>query len=441
VSVGPFALQADGVGSVPRLPAVGEGESLGAWSRWLFLCSAVYLVIPLFDVPYWGLSLSTPVLVVLVLDTALWRGSAMLRNNFGWLLLGMTIWLGQFLSLAGNVFGGSLQGAPMTSFVWLLKYAFWVSVFMLTSYLVAHEGLGARLIRVLAGAVIGLGVLRVGEGLLLGAIGNGQAVLLQQNSYGWAFSTFTPFALWLAFAGPRRWRVVGVCGLVVLVAAIAVNASRASWIAVAVGVGLTMIGLLMWSPRDRTRVVVWSMMAISVVAVVWVIAPDSWRDPVESRWQTFGNLERDKSYAVRALMIEKAWTMFERSPWFGSGVGSFRQQTAPLNLPPVLRHRAADSYQRRSAHNAYLGLLAESGLLGAVPMVVLLLTLGLGGAVCVRRQALLGETWAIPVLAGFAAMCLHLGMLSGITNTATWFVFGLVAGVIERRRAFRHGTV
>jgi hypothetical protein len=72
---------------------------------------------------------------------------------------------------------------------------------------------------------------------------------------------------------------------------------------------------------------------------------------------------------------------------------------------------------------------------------VLLLTLGLGGAVCVRRQALLGETWAIPVLAGFAAMCLHLGMLSGITNTATWFVFGLVAGVIERRRAFRHGTV
>ena len=410
-------------------------EVLGPWGRGLFFCSAVYLVVPLFDVPYWGLSLSTPVLVVLILDTALRRDSAILRDNFGWLLLGMAIWLGQFLSLAGNVLGGSFYGAPMTSFAWLLKYAFWISVFMLTSYLVAHEGLGARLAEVLAAAVIVLGALRVGEGLLLGAIGNDQAVLLQQNNYGWAFSTFTPFAVWLAFSGPRRRRALGVCGLLVLVVAVAVNGSRASWIAVAAGVGLTMIALLMWSPRDRTRVVVWSMIAVSVVAITWTMAPDSWRDPVERRWRTFGNLERDKSYAVRLLMTEKAWAMFERSPWFGSGVGTFREQSAPLDLPPVLRHRPVDNYQRRSAHNAYLGLLAESGLLGVVPMAALLLTLGMAGTVCARRRALLGETWTVPVLAGFVAMCLHLGMLSGITNTATWFVFGLVAGVIGGRHA------
>lgn len=434
-------MQCDDVGLGLGSPAVGGRKSVGAWSRWLFLCSAVYLVSPLFDVPLWGLSLSTPVLVLLIADIVLRRGSVMLRDNFGWLLLGMAIWLGQFLSLAGNVFSGSLHGASMVSFVWLLKYAFWISVFLLTAYLVTHEGLGARLTRVLAGAVIGLGVLRVGEGLLLGAIGNDQAVLLQQNNYGWAFSTFTPFAVWLAFAGPRRWRAVGVFGLLVLVVAVAVNGSRSSWIAVAVGVGLTMIGLLTWSPRDRTRVVVWSMMAISVVAITWTMAPDTWREPVQRRWNTLGNLERDKSYAVRALMIEKAWTMFERSPWFGSGVGSFRQQTAPLDLPAVLRHRPADSYQRRSAHNAYLGLLAELGLAGAVPFAVLLLTLGVGGAVCVRRQALLGETWVVPILAGFVAMCLHLGMLSGITNTATWFVFGLVAGVIGSRHSIRFCAV
>ena len=437
MSVGPVALEGSVAGLVPHSPFAEDSEPLGAWSRGLFLCSAAYLVLPLLDVPYWGLSLSTPVLALLILDTALRRGSRVLHDNFGWLLLGMAIWLGQFLSLLGNVFGGSLYGTSMAPFGWLLKYAFWIVVFLLTSYFVAHEGLGARLTEVLAAAVISLGVLRVGEGLLLGALGNDQAVLLQQNNYGWAFSTFTPFAVWLAFAGRARRRWLALSGLLVLTVGVAVNGSRASWVAVAVGVGLTLTGLLLWSSRDRMRVVVWSAVAISIAAAAWTTAPDSWRDPVERRWKTFGNLERDKSYAVRMLMTEKAWALSERSPWFGSGVGSFREQSAVLDLPPVLRHRPADSYQRRSAHNAYLGLLAESGVFGAVPVAVLLLTLGLVGGTNMRRQALLGETWTIPIVAGFVAMCLHLGMLSGITNTATWFVFGLVAGVIGRRRVFR----
>jgi len=36
-----------------------------------------------------------------------------------------------------------------------------------------------------------------------------------------------------------------------------------------------------------------------------------------------------------------------------------------------------------------------------------------------------------------AGMCLHLATLSGMTNTAPWFIFGLVAAVSERSRRRR----
>ena len=47
-----------------------------------------------------------------------------------------------------------------------------------------------------------------------------------------------------------------------------------------------------------------------------------------------------------------------------------------------------------------------------------------------------GELWAIAIYVSFVTMSIHLWALSGLTNTGTWVVYGMVAGiiVIHRRR-------
>ena len=434
------------VGSLARLhlsavlpfePAVREGLLLGSQGQTLFLCVAAYLVAPLLDVPYWELSLSTPALVLLVTDAAVSQGFRIIQRFLGWILLGMAIWFGQFVSLGANVWAGMRDAAGKEAFWWLAKYAFWIAVFLLAVVIVARSDIGSRLAKVLAAAVIGLGLLRAGEGVLYGALGNAKSLLLEQNDYGWAFSTFFPFAVWLFLCGSPRWRWAAMPGLFVLSVAIAVNGSRSSWAAVVIGTALTLACLFLWASANRARNALLLTLAIVGLGLASTTLPSAWKKPVKERWQTLSRLDRDKSYAVRSLMVDKALRLFESSPWFGAGVGRFRVETVDLEIPLVLSTFSASKYQRRSAHNAYLGLLAESGIVGAVPVGALLVILAAGGVWAVRGHVLRGETWAAPIFAGFVAMSVHLALLSGLTNTATWFMFGLVAGLIHRERRMR----
>ena len=221
------------------------------------------------------------------------------------------------------------------SFWWLAKYAFWMGVFLLAVVVVARVAVGVRLANVLAGAVIALGLLRAGEGVLFGALGNAKSLLLQQNAYGWAFSTFFPFAVWFVFRGSPRWRWATVPGLCVLSVAIAINGSRASWAAVVVGALLTMACLFLWASTYRAKNALLLVLTMLGLALASAALPSTWMEPITERWGTLAGLDRDKSYAVRSLMVEKAALLFERSPGSELVSGRFTSESVPLELPPV----------------------------------------------------------------------------------------------------------
>jgi len=60
--------------------------------------------------------------------------------------------------------------------------------------------------------------------------------------------------------------------------------------------------------------------------------------------------------------------------------------------------------------------------------------LALAGLPAAVNQARAGESWALPAYASFIALSLHLWTLSGLTGTLPWFVYGLIAALIDRRR-------
>jgi O-antigen ligase len=158
--------------------------------------------------------------------------------------------------------------------------------------------------------------------------------------------------------------------------------------------------------------------------------PRSVVDLLLGRATTVEELELDKSAQIRVLMMQKSWRLFLGSPVFGAGAGRFTKTRIPLDLPRILRYESVDYFNKKSAHNSYANWLAETGLAGFVPLLALLLYLLLKGGRATAQLVRGGEVWAAGVYSGFLAMSAHLWVLSGLTNTGAWLVYGLVASII-----------
>jgi len=84
----------------------------------------------------------------------------------------------------------------------------------------------------------------------------------------------------------------------------------------------------------------------------WLMSLDSWKE-----------LLVDSS---RALHHQTAWNMIHHSPWLGIGLNSFDVSYAAFKLPE-------DPTTRWSAHQAYLQLTAETGILGFLSFLLILI--------------------------------------------------------------------
>jgi O-antigen ligase len=423
----PYALAAPGT---PKHP-----YAMAAWVRPVLLCFAAYLAVPVLEVPLFGLSLSAPLFCFVALDCLL-RPVAW-RPYRQWMYLAALFWMAHLFSLTANVHVGNLNEISTDQALLLVRFAYWMLVFVVTTLLVHRSSLGPSLARALAAGVFALGLLRLAETAAFGHWGSGNPQFLSQNDYGLGFSAFTPFATWLALES-RGWKkLLAVALWVALLCAVIGNGSRSSWIAVALGL------LLVWllagiapAPRVFASSTALVVLAALPVAALW-IAPSSLRDPVLERAATLGRLDRDKPFLARQLLIRKGIALFERNPLFGVGAGGFTQTLAPVEIPRALSYHSIEEFNRKAPHNSYVKVLAETGLFGAASLLALLVLLAWMGLPATLARARRGETWAIPVFAGFLTMCLHFWTLSGLTGTAPWFVFGMLAGIIERNRGAR----
>jgi len=113
----------------------------------LWFVFIAYLVLPLVDIPFLGLSLSAPVFFFIAVYALFKPPRRWFRRHQKWILLGVWFWSAAFVSVAAN--GLLSLGVEIESggFVILLQYAYWMLVFVITSYLAsAHQPLD-RLVR------------------------------------------------------------------------------------------------------------------------------------------------------------------------------------------------------------------------------------------------------------------------------------------------------
>ena len=404
--------------------------------QWLLGLFAVCLVIPVADVPGWGISLSTPIFCFLALDLAVRRDAAGRRPYTKWILLAALFWLGQFFSIAGNVLVGNLSEVSLGDILHLVRFAYWMTVFVVVTALLSRLELGPWLCRLLANALMALGALRLVEAFGLGTWGYAKAVLYTPNGYGLLFSTFTPFLLWSVLAETGWRRLWFGLGLAIAALAIAGNGSRSSWVAVSLGLLVVGFWFAASQPRALTRLMPVLLAGAALCLIAVSLLPAHMLQPVSDRFLTVERLDRDKSYAIRQVLLRKTADLFLSYPLLGVGSGRFRGTHAPMEIPHLLHFRNEADLNRRSVHNAYAGVLAESGLAGMLPLAVLLSVLAWQGWRAARLRAP-QESWVIAVYASFIAMSIHLCTVAGLTGTAPWFLYGVVAALIHSREAGR----
>lgn len=409
---------------------LGRESQLTRTGKYLFFTFCIYLVIPIIDIPLLGLSLSAPVMFLVFLEVFL-KSNASLNRCRRWLHISYFLMLGFLISLVGNaVFRGIEIGDR--DILTLIRYGYWITAFLTTSVIISTNNFLIKIGPIIAAAIVILAILRLYEAVAFGRWGawtNSQ--FLTQNSYGIQFSTFFPFALIPPIILKGWKRRLSIVALFATIIAVAGNGSRSSWIAVVAG-AILFVALYVFA--YRTNAATFSVRLTSIIAgllLIVVMLPQDLMDPILSRMSTFDSLNTDKSYMIRELMIQKGLRLFEESPLLGVGVGRFAVSTVPLDIPDVLDYANQDRFDNRSAHNSYVSLLGETGLIGIFPFIILHLGLfirGLPAAIGLSRS---GNPWGIAIFCGYVGMSLHLWSLSGLTGTAPWYIYGLVAGMIE----------
>jgi len=396
----------------------------------LFYAISAYLVFPFIEVPLLGLSISAPLFFVVVLETILRSPHPWTKAYRPFIMLAVCIWIAIFLSAIVNGLLSGGMNINRLGVLTVIRYVYWLIIFIVVAYVVTSAKLSSNITTVMGWSVVILAVLRWGEALVFGSIGSvANLRVMAQNSYGFQFSAFSTYILGIALQEKGWKKIIAVAGNILLWGAVAINGSRGSWVGVGVSLGVMLFIRVVARQRGFLGLAILLVMIGSSAFVIFSASPQI-SQTVKNRLDTFQGLENEKSYMIRVLMNQKSLSLFKQSPVFGVGAGRFTTSFVELDIPKTLQYSSQERFNRKSAHNSYLSFLAENGLVGAIPYSLLLLTLtisGLKAAISLMRQ---NQYWGAAIYTGFIGMSVHMWVISALTTTATWFVYGLVVGMI-----------
>jgi oligosaccharide repeat unit polymerase len=396
----------------------------------LFYIMGAYLVLPIIEVPLLGLSISAPLFFLITLPCVFKPPRPWFRQYQWWIFLAVAIWLGIFLSTTLNgafSYGVEVDRQTYTS---LVQYLYWILVFVITAYVATQEFVLKKISTIFAWGILVLGVARLVEAVFFGKVGaNSIPHLMTQNAYGFQFSTFTPFILIKIIQKGGQKKGFWLLALLIILGAAAINGSRGSWVAIAIGVAVSLLLLFFSKPRKFFGAFLMILLVVAMAFAAWQYLPGA-TSAVQSRLNTFQSLEEDKTYVIRQVLTQKGLTMFKESPIIGVGANRFTKTFVELKIPGLISYVPLSNLETRNSHNSYIQFLAEFGLIGSIPFGILLITLVLRGYKTTRMSIIRNDLIPLAIFSSFVQMSIHMWVMTALTGTITWFMYGLLTAVI-----------
>ena len=133
--------------------------------------------------------------------------------------------------------------------------------------------------------------------------------------------------------------------------------------------------------------------------------------------QSISNVTTDASNLERLNRWSCAWRMFKEKPLFGWGPGTYMFQYAPFQISRERTVISTNFADLGNAHSEYIGPLAESGVLGTLTFLAIVITTLITGF-RVYRKANKGfiKTLSLTLLLGLITYYIH-GMMNNFLDT------------------------
>jgi len=400
-----------------------------------FTLFLVNTIVPLFDLPLIGLSITSPFMLFIALQVILKPSAPWFEDYKKWWIFAGAIWICWFITAVVNSTLGRLEVFSLSQVLYFTRTAYWLIVMIITTYIISQKINGVKLLQILNFGIFVLGALRLFEAIFYGRIGAGTSEIISQNGYGVLFSSFGIFPLILLIESKginKFFQLIVVC--VVFSSAI-INSSRSNWVALLVGVFVVVY--FAW----RANKIKFSKVALVVYFGIFlyilyqlifsdqsvVINPNS---SIVKRLETFRDLEMDQSLGTRQYLFRKAIAQFESSPLVGIGIEQGRFVLMDVELPESVKYKNYLTTEPINEHNAYMQILSETGVVGTMPYIIFILFLLIMGLKSTNYLITKGDFWSVGVFSSFISMSLHLWTITALRNTAAWVVYGLLGGVI-----------
>ncbi len=368
---------------------------------------------------------------------------------------GIAVGLLIFIAVAG------LSFFVASSFdLWARETLKWVEVLLI--YVLISTETDPRKVGLIVGAVLVSGLFQAGLGIYqFGLRGEGPAEFAilggrfyraygtfeQPNPFGGYLGLIWPVALGIALYGARcvvrrahgvlrsaYWGAGMVAALVLaalVLAALVLSWSRGAWLG-AVAAGVAVLGVALRKPAASLAVLLAAGLLVFALNEAGLL-PESIRARLTDFTQQFSSFDvrgvnvNDANYSVieRLAHWQAAQNMIVDRPWLGVGFGNYPaayDQYRAMKWPNALGH----------AHNYYLNVWAETGLLGLVAyawlwLIVIARTLSLA----VRGDRSTLAPWlAVGLIGAWAHLSVH-HLVDNLYVANTFILIGAYLGVLD----------
>ena len=161
------------------------------------------------------------------------------------------------------------------------------------------------------------------------------------------------------------------------------------------------------------------------------VANSTYLAPVQERAATLQNTEEDISAVTRFALQEKALVIINAEPAVGIGLGNFRLTSLGNEAAERLPSRYWPVFARLTAHNSYLELLSEGGILGGaiiVGIVLVAIVTAIRAAVLFGRIDPSVSIVGLGVAASTVSLGTYLWLKGGLATTLAWVILGVWFG-------------
>lgn len=172
-------------------------------------------------------------------------------------------------------------------------------------------------------------------------------------------------------------RVIATAFLSIIILGVILSFTRASWLSVSISFGLFILMLL--GIRFRTLLItgllgifIFLMVSQDVLTALSRNKKES-ADDIEEHLQSFSNVSTDPSNMERLNRWNCALLMFSEKPVLGWGPGTYTFQYAPFQVSSQLTIISTNAGDLGNVHSEYLRPLCESGFLGALGWLLIVL--------------------------------------------------------------------